>query len=193
MSSDPSLNAIVDYNPVARVLHALFSHSKLLTNVSNYFANLFAHQLGRRGTNFLFSLGVLAVSYKVLHSLYRGFRMWRWVPSHIANRATVTTENLKQKYGDCYAVVTGCTDGIGFAFVLELAKLGFGVVMVARNKEKLERRIVEVKTLHPHFRYEKVIGDLSNIGDVKRVAQELITLSNKVDIGIVINNAGISS
>lgn len=44
---------------------------------------------------------------------------------------------MKAKYGDCYAVVTGCTEGIGLGYVLELARMGFGVVMVARNKEKL--------------------------------------------------------
>lgn len=63
--------------------------------------------------------------------------MWKWVPAHFSNRKNVTAEKMKAKYGDCYAVVTGCTEGIGLGYVLELARMGFGVVMVARNKEKL--------------------------------------------------------
>jgi short-subunit dehydrogenase len=38
-------------------------------------------------------------------------------------------------------VVTGCTEGIGLSFALELAKMDFGIVFVARNKDKLKKRI----------------------------------------------------
>jgi 17beta-estradiol 17-dehydrogenase / very-long-chain 3-oxoacyl-CoA reductase len=34
-------------------------------------------------------------------------------------------------------VVTGASDGIGREFALQLARAGFGVVLVARNAEKL--------------------------------------------------------
>jgi len=36
-------------------------------------------------------------------------------------------------------VITGATDGIGREFALQLAKAGFGVVLVSRNPEKLQR------------------------------------------------------
>lgn len=43
--------------------------------------------------------------------------------------------NLITKYGtNSWAVVTGGSDGIGKEFCIELAKLGFNIVIVARNQ-----------------------------------------------------------
>jgi hypothetical protein len=44
--------------------------------------------------------------------------MWKWIPSHIKNQKRVTEENLKARYGDCYIVITGCTEGIGLSFAI---------------------------------------------------------------------------
>jgi len=42
------------------------------------------------------------------------------------------------KYGKgSWAIVTGCTEGIGKAFCFELADLGFSLVLVSRNPSKL--------------------------------------------------------
>ena len=43
--------------------------------------------------------------------------------------------NLK-KYGD-WAVVTGCTDGIGKAYAEKLAKKGLNIVLLSRSFDKL--------------------------------------------------------
>ena len=43
--------------------------------------------------------------------------------------------NLK-KYGD-WAVVTGCTDGIGKAYAEKLAKKGLNIVLLSRSLDKL--------------------------------------------------------
>ena len=43
-----------------------------------------------------------------------------------------------EKYGKgSWALITGCTEGIGKAFCFELAALGFKLVMVSRNEKKL--------------------------------------------------------
>jgi short-subunit dehydrogenase len=42
------------------------------------------------------------------------------------------------------AVVTGCTDGIGKAFAIGLAKKGFNVVLISRSKDKLQATKTEV-------------------------------------------------
>lgn len=43
-----------------------------------------------------------------------------------------------QKYGiGSYALVTGCTEGIGKAFCFQLAALGFNLMLISRNKSKL--------------------------------------------------------
>lgn len=43
-------------------------------------------------------------------------------------------------------MVTGATDGIGREFALQLAKAGFGVVLVSRNQEKLDAVANEIST-----------------------------------------------
>ncbi len=136
------LNWLVDYNPIARALNKLFNWSGLLSDLSRFFGSILLHKSSTRVSNFFFAAGVLGLSWKVLHGLWRQYQLWNWVPSHFRNRETVNEQQLKDKYGNCFVVITGCTEGIGLAYALEFAKLGFGLVLVARNKQKLERRVL---------------------------------------------------
>ena len=58
--------------------------------------------------------------------------------------------NLPERYGrNSFVLVTGASDGIGKAFCHHFAGLGFNLIMVARNKEKLEgvkREILRVNS-----------------------------------------------
>ena len=45
-------------------------------------------------------------------------------------------EDFVSKYGE-WALVTGCTQGIGRAYAVELAARGMNVVLVSRNRETL--------------------------------------------------------
>ena len=47
--------------------------------------------------------------------------------------------NLKKKYGG-WAVVTGCTDGIGRAFCEQLAKKNIPLLLISRTESKLKVR-----------------------------------------------------
>merc|ERR1712010_148041 len=58
--------------------------------------------------------------------------------------------NLKKRYGG-WAIVTGCTDGIGKAFCQELAKKGFPLLLVSRTEAELKKEDVEVKYLAVDF------------------------------------------
>ena len=49
-----------------------------------------------------------------------------------------------QKYGE-WAIVTGCTQGIGRYYVQELAKMGMNIVLASRNESKLEELAWTVK------------------------------------------------
>lgn len=47
--------------------------------------------------------------------------------------------NLLERYGKgSYAAISACTDGIGKGFAIELARRGFNLVMLIRNKQKGE-------------------------------------------------------
>ena len=45
--------------------------------------------------------------------------------------------NFTEKYGE-WAIVTGCTQGIGRYYAEELAKRGMSIVLISRSKSKLE-------------------------------------------------------
>jgi 17beta-estradiol 17-dehydrogenase / very-long-chain 3-oxoacyl-CoA reductase len=50
--------------------------------------------------------------------------------------------NLR-KYGS-WGVVTGCTDGIGKAYVEQIAKRGLNVVLISRSLDKLQEQAREI-------------------------------------------------
>lgn len=78
-------------------------------------------------------------------------------------------------------LITGASSGIGKSLAMEYAKLGYDLILVARNKERLEK-------------VKKIIGDKvqvelyqSDLMDINNCIQ----LYDKVqDIDILINNAG---
>lgn len=64
--------------------------------------------------------------------------MWSWLPSHFRNYKNFNEKELKEKYGHCYVLITGAADGIGYAYARFFAKLGFDLIMVDIQGEKLE-------------------------------------------------------
>lgn len=77
------------------------------------------------------------------------------------------------------ALITGASSGIGRDMAKELAKKGYDLVIVARDKERLEEVKKEIKT-----NVETVIMDLSEEENCKKLHEEI------KDVDILINNAG---
>ena len=53
--------------------------------------------------------------------------------------------DFKEKYGE-WAIVTGCTQGIGKCYAEELAERGLNVVLISRTQSKLDKLSNELKT-----------------------------------------------
>ena len=79
------------------------------------------------------------------------------------------------------ALITGASSGIGLDMARYLATKKYELILVARNKEKLE----EIQSTLP-TKVTIIVADLSNEQKVK----ELYVLTKKEEIDILINNAG---
>ena len=85
------------------------------------------------------------------------------------------------------AMVTGGTSGIGLAFSRALAARGCDLVLVARNRQRLDEVAEELRAAH-RIAVETVEADLTDHADTLRVARRLEDETAPVDI--LVNNAG---
>lgn len=79
------------------------------------------------------------------------------------------------------ALITGASSGIGRDMAIYLASQDIELILIGRNREKLEALQKELKV-----KSKIIIADLSDLTKVK----ELYVLTKNMDIDILINNAG---
>lgn len=85
------------------------------------------------------------------------------------------------------AMVTGGTSGIGLAFARALAARGCDLVLVARNRQRLDETAEELRAAHG-IAVHTIVADLGDRADADMVARRLEDTSAPVDI--LVNNAG---
>ena len=59
------------------------------------------------------------------------------------------TNNLKEKYGDGFALITGGSSGIGLSFAKELLKINYKICLLSSNIKKLVKAQKELLTQYP--------------------------------------------
>jgi len=82
------------------------------------------------------------------------------------------------------ALVTGASTGIGKAYAQRLSRRGYGLVLVARDRARLEALAAELGHA------EVLVADLTQSDDLARVEQKL---ENDPAISFFLNNAGIAT
>src|SRR5258706_11588513 len=85
-------------------------------------------------------------------------------------------------------VVTGATSGIGQVAALDLAGQGARIVFVARDRARGEATLSRLKAANTSASHAMVIGELSSIAEMKRVANEIAEREKNIDV--LVNNAG---
>ncbi|MBW4527345.1 MAG: SDR family oxidoreductase [Phormidium tanganyikae FI6-MK23] len=85
------------------------------------------------------------------------------------------------------ALVTGASQGIGKATVLELAKHGYDIILVAREPERLEAAATEVRTLGRQA--YAIPTDVQDPAQVEQLIQRAIAQVGTIDV--LVNNAAI--
>ena len=86
------------------------------------------------------------------------------------------------------ALITGASTGIGKAYAQRLAQRGYDLVLVARDKARLEALAGELKKDGANA--EVLVADLTQSADVARVEQ---ALEGDSAISFFLNNAGIAT
>ncbi|MDQ6714963.1 MAG: SDR family oxidoreductase [Actinomycetota bacterium] len=85
------------------------------------------------------------------------------------------------------ALVTGATAGIGLEFARQLAERGHDIVLVARDRARLENASDELQRTYK-VSTEILVADLSDRADMGKVAERLADEARPVDL--LVNNAG---
>ncbi|MDF2091496.1 SDR family oxidoreductase [Knoellia sp. 3-2P3] len=85
------------------------------------------------------------------------------------------------------ALVTGATSGIGLSFAHQLAERGHDVVLVARDRVRLENVSDELRAKYG-VSTEILVADLSDRAETGKVAERLADRAKPVDL--LVNNAG---
>ncbi len=85
------------------------------------------------------------------------------------------------------ALVTGASSGIGKAFAELLAHKGYGVVLTARRRDRLEALAADLARRYSVTTHT-IVADLSQPDASQQIASELA--SRKIAIDVLVNNAG---
>ena len=85
-------------------------------------------------------------------------------------------------------VITGATSGIGRAAAEALAAMGARVVMIARDKQRGEAMLTQLRDRFPLAGHSVHYADLLRLAEVKRAAADIAAAEPRVDV--LLNNAG---
>ncbi len=89
---------------------------------------------------------------------------------------------------DKTVLITGASDGIGKETALRIAELGTRLILVGRNENKTMGVVNEIMAATQNERINYFIADLSELEQVKKLAEQIKEKYSRLDI--LFNNAG---
>ena len=107
--------------------------------------------------------------------------------SEVYFRQLKERQELTQRYGQCYALVTDSTEDLGAAYAGQLAQNKFNLVLVSKDKEELKRQSealeanygVKVTTIEFNSRKSNSLESFEKIYEQVK----------DLDIGVIVNNS----
>lgn len=98
--------------------------------------------------------------------------------------------NARWRLDGQFALVTGASRGIGLASVRELAGLGAGVLMVARDEDHLEQVRAELAEEFPGTDLHTFAADVSDAEQRLEVFDQIADLG--LELSVLVNNVGMN-
>uniref|UniRef100_A0A8C8R880 Hydroxysteroid dehydrogenase like 1 n=1 Tax=Pelusios castaneus TaxID=367368 RepID=A0A8C8R880_9SAUR len=146
---------------------------------------LLYREIGRSCSCYVEALALVGAWYMARKCFTLVCDSYSLIRLHFIPKLVSRTDFVKQ-YGR-WAVVTGSTSGIGKAYAEELASHGVNIILISRNKEKLE---AVAKDIAETYKVETVVvvADFSKGREIYSSIKE--ALRDK-DIGILVNNVGV--
>ena len=89
---------------------------------------------------------------------------------------------------DKVCIVTGSNSGIGKVTALEIAKMGATLIMVARDRNRGEKALEEVKNISGNKNVALMLCDFASQKSIRKFADEF--KANYESLHILVNNAG---
>ncbi|NXA07839.1 HSDL1 protein, partial [Sapayoa aenigma] len=141
-------------------------------------------EISRSCNFYIEALAIVGAWYTVRKCVSLAFDTYSMLRLYVIPKLGSEVDLVKQ-YGK-WAVVTGSTDGIGKAYAEELAKRGVNIILISRNKEKLEavsRSISETYKVETDF----IVADFSKGHEPYPAIKEAL---KDREVGILVNNVG---
>ncbi|NXK41030.1 HSDL1 protein, partial [Piprites chloris] len=146
--------------------------------------SLLYREISRSCSLYVEALALVGAWYTVRKCVSLALDTYSMLRLHVIPKLGCEVDLVKQ-YGQ-WAVVTGGTEGIGKAYAQELAKRGVNIILVSRNREKLEavcRSISETYKVQTDF----IVADFSKGREPYPAIKEAL---KDREIGILVNNVG---
>ena len=86
------------------------------------------------------------------------------------------------------AIVCGSTQGIGKSTAIKLAEMGASVVLISRNKEKLDNVLKELPVVNDAQKHEILVADFSNPPSLKKALEDFMLQDQTIHVSV--NNTG---
>lgn len=115
------------------LLEKIIAKNGIVADIANYLKRLFCSNVSDNIAKYLFLIGTIAITFKMWKFTYRNIMNWSWLPKHLWNARNFTALKFREKYGHCRVLITGFTEGIGWAFAEVFADYGHNLLLISRN------------------------------------------------------------
>jgi hypothetical protein len=101
-------------NIFLNLFNKIFKSSQFLSELVDYFYGLISPKEGDNIRKYLFLLGLSVMTYHSIYFIANTIKHSIWISKHFYYQTKINKENIVKKYGNCWIVITGFTEGIGW-------------------------------------------------------------------------------